>query len=308
MTISRAEFRNTYNPALMKVASDNFKKVPEDWRKLVMVKNSDSEYEEIGFMSGLGLPALKPEGTAITYDKPIDGFTKKFVHRTKGLGCRITMEALRFDKYGNMKALMKQLGLSAAEGINLDVFSILNLGDNASYFTSGDSKAVFATDHVRLDGSSYSNKFTATSLSVDAIQDDILAIESLKDHRGKTINRKDSVAYVVANPANEWKLKEIFGSQYNVDMVGGSGGGNQMTINSLSTTRKIKPLVTPYVTSTSKRYYIGEPDDVRGILYFTAMPVTLAQGEDFDTGDIKYRMIYMNSIGCCDPMNIAQNG
>ena len=150
-------------------------------------------------------------------------------------------------------------------------------------------------------GSCTTNSYTASSLSLDAIQDDLLIFENLSDHRGKKINRKGSCKLIVANPALEWKLAEIFGSIMNPDTANNA-------INSLVKSRpSLKFMCTPYITSTTGRYYIGETSPIRGAISFMRRPVTFAREGDFNTGDSLFKVTYRMSVGCADPMNIALN-
>ncbi|HOK59037.1 MAG TPA: Mu-like prophage major head subunit gpT family protein [Methanothrix sp.] len=299
-TEARSRFNKLYVPGLFLVATDSYKRYSEDWREFILVQKTSRSYEEIATVSGLGLMAKKPEGTAIFYDARIQGPSKKFVVETWGLGVRITEEAIEDDLYGVMKQAMKELGISAAETINCEAYNGFNLG--ASSKTSADGEYIFSSSHSKLDGSTYSNYYTATSLSLDALQDDILAFESLTDHTGKKINRTAGVRYILANPALEWKLTELLGSQMNPET------GNN-AVNALVKARpKIKFHCTPYITSTTARYYIGELDEARGMVWFNRKAPTFAREGDFDTGDVRFKVTArFAGAGSVDPMNIACN-
>jgi hypothetical protein len=281
------------------VGTDSFKRQAEDWRSIVTVKKSDAAYEEIAFMSGLGLAIEKPEGQAISYDARIQGPSKKWVHKTYALGVRITEEAIDDDLYDKMEGVMKELGSSMAETVNVQVFDLFNSGGSVQ--TTADGHYVFLATHHRLDGSTYSNLYTAASLSLDSIQDDIAAYEALRDHRGKIVNRTGSVKTIVANPALEWKLAEIFGSTMNPET-------SDNAINALKKQRGgLGFITTPYITSTTARFYIGEKDPVRGPIFFNRRAVRFAREGDFETGDALFKADVRFSIEVCDPMNIACN-
>lgn len=300
-TANRSKFNNLYVKGLFKTMTDEFKRYGDEWKPLYFSGKSDTDREILHFMSGLGVAAEKQEGTSIKYDVPIDGPTKEIVHKTYGLGFRVTEEAIEDDKYGVMKAMAQELGLSARESINLQCFAPLNLGTSTTYFTAADAAAIFSATHTKLDGSTYSNAYTASTLSIDAIQDDLLIFENLTDHRGKIINRAGSCKLIVANPALEWKLAEIFGSTMNPET-------SNNAVNSLVKSRpSLKYMVTPYVTSTTARYYIGETSPIRGLIHFMRRPVTFAREGDFNTGDSLFKVTYRMGLGVADPMNIARN-
>lgn len=298
-TETRSRFNKLYVPGLFMVGTDNFKKYTEDWRNLMTVKNSTQAYEEIAFMSGLGVAIEKAEGASISYDSRIQGPSKKWVHKVYALGVRITQEAIDDDLYNKMEGIMAELGKSMAETMNIEAMKIFNSG--ATVKTSADAAYVFSASHTRLDGSTYSNLYTASSLSLDAIQDDVVAYEALRDHRGKIVNRTGGIRLIVANPALEWKLAEIFGSTMNPET-------SDNAINALKKQRgSLGFITTPYITSTTARFYVGEKDPVRGPIFFSRKPVTFAREGDFETGDALFKATVRFSCEVCDPMNIAAN-
>lgn len=299
-TESRSRFNKLYVPGLYLVATESYKRYSEDWKKFIKVNKTKKAYEELAYMSGLGLVAKKPEGTPITYDARYQGPSKKFVVETWALGLRITEEAIEDDLYGKMKSGMKELGISMAETINCAAYDGFNNG--ADTLTSADGQYIFDDNHVKLDGSTWSNNYTATSLSIDSIQTDIAAFEALTDHRGKKINRVGGVHWILCNPALEWKLAEIFGSVMNPNTANNA-------INALKKARpNLKFFCTPYITSTTARYYIGELDDTRGMVWFNRKSPTFAREGDFETGDAKFKVTArFAGAGSVDPMNIALN-
>ncbi len=297
-TEARSRFNKLYVPGLFLVATDSFKRFSEDWKQFIMVNSTGKAYEEIAYMSGLGLAAKKPEGTAIAYDARIQGGSKKFVPETWALGLRITEEAIEDDLYSKMQGGMKELGVSMAETINVEAYD----GFNSTSKTAADGQVIFYASHTKLDGTTYSNLYTASSLSLDSLQDDIAAYESLTDHRGKHINRIGGVQWILANSALEWKLAEIFNSIMNPET-------SDNAINALKKARpNLKYFCTPYITDTNARYYIGEKDEARGMVWFNRRLPTFARDGDFDTGDALFKVTArFSGAGAVDPMNIAKN-
>ena len=294
---TRSRFNHVITPGLFMIATSNFKRYAEPWRQLLTVKKSNKAYEEIGFMSGLGLLSEKPEGTGIVYDARIQGPTKRWVHKTYALGVRITEETIEDDLYNVMEGAAAELGKSAAETRNVLAFDIFN----STSKTAADGQVVFYASHTRLDGSTYSNLYTAAALSLDALEDDITAYEALKDHRGKVVNRAGSCRYVLTNPALEFDLAKLFHSTDNPETA-------NRAINEFRNARpRLQYVTSPYVTSTTARYYIGEKDPARGPILFIRAPVKFAREGDFDTGDALFKVSFRMSVEVADPMNIAKN-
>jgi hypothetical protein len=296
-TEARSRFNKVYVPGLFMIGVDAFTRFSEDWRQFMTVKKSTQAYEEIAYMSGLGRAMTKYEGQSIYYDARIQGPSKKWVHTTKGLGLRITEEAIEDDLYDVMASGSKELGVSMAESINLDAFDMFN----STTKTTADGHVVFHASHHKLDGTTYSNTYTAASTSLDAIQNDIARYEALTDHRGKHINRVGGVNWVLANSGQEWKLYEIFNSIMNPNTANNA-------INTLKKARaSLKYFTSPYITSTTARFYIGDKDPVRGPIWFSRRSPTFARDGDFETGDSLFKVTARYSVECADPMNIAEN-
>lgn len=301
MASNRAKFENLYTKDMFMTMADDFKRFGDEYGSFVYKGKSTSDREILYYMSGLGVAGEKPEGTNVIYDDPIDGPTKTIVHKTYGLAFRVTEEAIEDDKYNQMKQMSGELSTSAREAVNLNHFAPLNLGTSASYFSSADGLALFSAAHKKLDESTYSNLYAATSLSQDSIQNDLLIFENLTDHRGKKINRKGACKTIVVNSAQEFALTKIFGSEK-------EPGNNTNAINALVKARPdLKFVCTPYVASTTSRTYVGELSPIRGLISFMRRPVTFARDGDFGTGDALFKVTFRMSVGCADPMNLAQN-
>ena len=92
--MNRTQFNKVVVPGLFSFAVDSYKPraEQEEWRSTVemagSVKGSKRAYEEAAYYAGFGMVAGKGEGEAIVYDEMVQGPTKRWTHRTFGLGCR----------------------------------------------------------------------------------------------------------------------------------------------------------------------------------------------------------------------------
>lgn len=83
--------RNTFNkavvPGLFSFMVSGYKPKNSEslWKKLCTVKSSKRAYEENAYFSNLGTVPAKPEGTGISYDEFVQGYTKRWNMKTYGL-------------------------------------------------------------------------------------------------------------------------------------------------------------------------------------------------------------------------------
>src|SRR5574343_63820 len=286
---TRSTLQKLYVPGMFTVAVEEYKHYPEIWRQLVGVRSSDKAYEECSYVSGLGVVPPKAEGVAISYDKRIQGYTKRWTHDTYALGLKHTQEALEDDLYGVMSDGAREMGVSARETRHIRVAGIFNTGFGTTVHTAGDGLAVFSASHVRLDGTTWSNLQAATSLSYESLQDMILAFESQVDHRGKKIMQ--SPATLLVPPALEMKAMEL------LESVGQPGTANN-DINTVKAGRpSLRVIVWPYLTSTTAHFLIG--DNARmstGLIMFERIGVTFGSSGDWETGDSMMKVRWRDSI------------
>ena len=92
--MNRSQFNKAVVPGLFSFMSSSYQETAPYWKNLVTTKPSRRAYEESAYYAGLGLLPEKPEGEPIKYDDFIQGPTKRWVHKTYALGCRITEEMI----------------------------------------------------------------------------------------------------------------------------------------------------------------------------------------------------------------------
>jgi hypothetical protein len=289
MAWTRARFVDEYVPGLFMVAVDakDKKKAESMWRDLVSVKSSKKKKEENVIRSGLGFPVVKGEGAPITFDTQIAGPKQTWIHRTYALAVTITEEAIEDNLYelrgggdaGELKELFADLGNAAEEGIEVEMAKFLVSGAATTYHTTRFAKALFATDHPRLDGSSYSNKATSADLTYTSFWANLVSAENQYDHRQHRIMKKVKNLWVP--PALEYKALEILKSSDRPDT------GNRATNALAASGRKIGLKTWAYLTDTDAWYM---QLDGRGIVYFDRRKTRFAREKDFITGDMRVKM------------------
>jgi phage major head subunit gpT-like protein len=283
---TRARFNNEYVPGLFTVAIDTYlnKRAESMYDKLVTVKQSSKKKEEDSLRSGLGFPVLKGEGAGVTYDTQIEGAKQTWVHDVYALAVRITEEAIEDNLYelgapgggdGDLKELFHDLGEAMAENIETLIARFFNSGTATTYHTTRNGKALFATDHPRLDGSTFSNKATSSDLTYSTFWTNIIAAENQYNHRQYRIKKRVKSLWVP--PQLEQKGLEILKSTDRPDTA------NRAISAYAKSGRKIGLRVWPHMTDTDM--WVFQLDGT-GIVMFQRRKTRFAREKDFQTGDM----------------------
>lgn len=303
--MNRATFNKSVVPGLFSFMVDSYRPRNEDalWKEIVTggdAKSSKRAYEESAYYGALGLIPAKEEGKAIAYDDPQQGPTKRWTHKTYGLGVRITEELIEDSLYPDipteMKEFTEELGSSARETIEILVHDILNNGTVTTNHTDGLTNAVFSTGKIRLRGGTWDNLLSPNSdLSATSLQVALDTFENTRDDSGKIQIIKAKKIFV--NPANAWKLKELLNSAYDPESANNS-------INALKE-RNLTPVITPYFLDTDAFVLWADPPSSNGgVIAYMRRPVTFAQDGDFNTGDAMFKGTFRFSIEVNKPNNM----
>lgn len=297
---TRSKFVNIITPGLFACSIEEYKRYEETWRQLVRIKKSTNTYEECSYLTGLGFIPKKPEGTVLTYDTRIAGYTKRWTHDTWGGGLRITEEAIEDDRYNVMESGAREQGISARETRHMRVASIWNTGFGTTEHTAGDTLAIFSASHPKLGGGTWSNLHTAANPSYSVLQSMIMAFENQTDHRNKKIVQTPMIWLVPA--AHEFKALELLKS------IGIPESANNES-NAVRMARpRLRVIVWPYLTAINATFLQGDNAKMEtGLTFFERIGVTFAKEGDFDTGDAKFKVRWRDSIEVNHPIGMYGN-
>lgn len=300
--MNRAQFNKSVVPGLFALARSGYKLKSSEaiWKQLAEMKSSNRAYEESAYFAGLGLPAVKAEGTAVTYDDFVQGPTKRWTPVTYGLAIKITEEQIEDCLYEEvpteMAQMSKELGLTFAELKEILVHDVINNGTSTTYHTAGDGLAIFSASHTALRGGTWSNLLsTGADLSATSLQTCIDNFTTTKDDTGKYQIIKPRKLLV--HPNNAWKAYELLESGYDPESAN----------NAINSIKKwgLQPLVSPYLTDTDAFTLIADaPTNVSGIIAIERRKFKAAQDGDFETGDLKIKATMRFCVECNRPDNL----
>lgn len=303
--MNRSDFNKSVVPGLFDFMSTSYKsrakeKVANQLLTGSAPKESRRAYEESAYWGALGLVPSKEEGKAIAYDNPVQGPTKRWTHKTYGLGVRITEELIEDSLYPEvpteMRQLSEELGNSARETLEILTWDIVNNGTGTTTHTDGLGNAIFSSSKQLLRGGTWSNLLSpASDLSATSLQASLDAFENTRDDSGKIQVIKTSKIFV--NPANAWKAKELLNSAYDPESANNS-------INAIKE-RNLTLISSAYFTDTDGFLLWAEPPHSNaGIIAYMRRPVTFAQDGDFNTGDALFKCTFRFSVEVNKPNNL----
>lgn len=286
MATTRGAFAQLIAPGLMEIAFEWLKEHPEEYSQFMEVETSDSAYDEDQMMAGLGLARLKPEGEGITYDDPIQGATKRYLHDTYALGWQITREMIEDEKYGIMKKMPGELMKSCRQTWEQLGANALNLSITTT--TVADGLALLSTVHPLLGGGTYSNRLSPDAdFSVTALQDMLILYENMVNDRGLKMQ---------LSPTNLWIPPELqFTVAQGLQSAFMPGTGNN-DINPVQ--GRLEPAVLHFLTNT-RGWYVSSSETNMMKFKWRSRPV-MDSTDDFETKGTKHSIMFRASVGATD--------
>jgi phage major head subunit gpT-like protein len=291
--MTRSTFNEYFNKILFAVGFENYKRYPQQWKEYMTLRTSSRAKEESGYVAGFGYLVAKPEATGFSYDSMIQGPIKSWVHTEHALAARISQVAIEDDEHGIMKQAAKNLTTSAAATMHKAASRMIMTGTATTYHTAGDGKALFASDHIRLDGGSWSNLGTAATPTEASITAAIQNFESITDHRGKKYDQKAKA--IICGPSLEFTIKKLLNSTQ-------EPGTANNAVNSLNF-RSLKLIIDNEITD-DRWVVMGDKDEDIGFIHFDRIKPTMSRHGDPDTGDVIYSIRCRFSNECNDPRSM----
>ena len=300
--ITTASFAKALWPGVNKWYGDAYAEFSPQWPALFEKNTSRRAFEEDVGVSMFGLPTIKAEGAAISYDSSRQGFTSRYNHVVYALGFIVTREAVDDDLYdvvGKQKA--KSLAFSMRQNKEIVAANVYNRAFNTSY-VGGDSATLIASaggggsaSHANVAGGTWTNGVAAAvDLSEAALEQAVIDIRGFQNDRGLKVNAKAKCLIIPKELMFEaQRILKTEGQVYSADN----------TLNALKTMGVIpEVIVNDYLTDTDAWFIRTNVQD--GLKYFERDGDSFAMDEDFDTENAKYRARSRFSFGWTDPRGI----
>lgn len=256
-------------------------------------KENKKGYVEDQIFSDLGILTVKPQGSAISFDKAPATFFKRYTFLTYAGGVKVTWEARRDNLYNSQ---IKKEGplLAAAEAETREVVAanVLNRAFNASY-TGADGKELVATNHPFYKGGTWSNELTIPgSLNPVNLEQAMIDITKWKSESGNILNYKP---HKLVFPTDlMFDADRIVNSpmQYNTA---------NHTKNTLASRFPGGLISWAHLTDTKAWFIITDFDERSGLNFIERYAPTIESDSDFGTKDWLYSLMTAYEASWTDP-------
>lgn len=293
MATTRGQFSQLLAPGLQNILFEWLPEHPEEYSQFLHVETADSAYTEDQLIAGLGMARIKPETQQITYDDPIQGGTKRYLHIVYALGWQITMEMLADDKYSIMTKIPGELMKSCRQTWEQIGANCLMQGGNT--VLTADGVSLFNTAHPLLGGGTYSNQLNPkTDLAVTSVQDIIILYENMVNERGLRMMIIPRKLWIP--PELQFVAGEVLQSQYKPYT-----GNNE--INPVQ--GRLEPAVLHFLTSATT-WMVSSGDDPNNVKFFWRAKPTTDTIDDYETKGVKHSITFRVSVGATDWRGWAQ--
>jgi phage major head subunit gpT-like protein len=276
-------------PGLRKVFFQHLEDRPAEYSKIANQEKSSKAYEEDLEVGGLGSMPIKPEGRGIVYQDFRQGGKKRYIHLTYGLGFRVTLEMMEDDLYNVMKKNTKELSKAARNAREVAFFNMLNNGFTTEYgFPKfGLNEPLFSATHTKLGGGTGSNRAaTDADLSPTSLEAAIISFESLTDEMDIPVVIKPKL--LVVGPQLKMTAREILGSEFRP----------YTSNNEINALREegLDYMVGHYIVDPDSWFLLAGKGD-HDLNFFERQAVRFQNGDDFDSGDAKFKAFQRFSTG-----------
>lgn len=295
-TITRAQLLKELLPGLNALFGLEYKRYPESHLEIFDKETSERSFEEEQKVTGFGLPAVKPEGQAITWDTAQEAYTARYTHETIAMGFQITEEAMEDNLYDSLSArYTKGLARSMAYYKQIRAANVLNNGF-ASTPTYGDGKRLFATDHPLVNGGTNSNRpTTAADLNETSLENAVIQIAAWTDDRGLLISAM--ARKLIIPPALQFVATRLLKTELRV-------GTTDNDINAIKQMNSVPEGYRINYWLTDTNAWFLKTDVPNGLKHFDRVAMKTAMDGDFDTGNVRYKARARYSFGVSDPLGM----
>lgn len=276
-------------PLVTEWFGNSYRQLDPQYSKVFEKRTSNSEHEYLTNIHGTGAAHVKPEGTDVRYDGFQQGYNRIVNHTCYGLALTISMEAIMFGRYFNdvqhgIKSLTNSMN-NAKENVAWRIFN--NSTDTGAANLGGDGLPLLSTAHLLSKGGTQSNRpSSGIAISEIALENARTAIRRYKTDEGFPCDM--SIRNLIINPEQEAEVHRILKSplRYNTANNDGNFLGDNSTYP--------KVVVSNYIDNTTSWYVQTNADC--GLINFEALPLRMDEDKDFNSNNMRYKMIEMYSF------------
>lgn len=277
-------------PGLRKVFFQWLKERATEYSAIFNMNSSKRAYEEDLMIAGLGTMPQKSEGSPIIYQDPVQGTKKRYTHLTYGLGFRVTNEMYEDDLYGPMNRMSKELAKAGRNVREVVSANVLNNAFDIAFTGFNAGESLCSTSHALLGGGTFGNRPSVDAdVGLASLEAAIINFDQLVDERNMPVLIQPK--WLIINPGDRMIAEELLNSEYRP----------YTATNEINAVRKfgISYMVSHYLTDADSWFLLADKGD-HDLNFFERQAVRFQNGDDFDTGDAKFKAFQRFSVGYGD--------
>jgi hypothetical protein len=294
MATYTSNFPDLLEPWVTQIFFNEYDMLPTEYDQIFNVKSSTRYMEDTFNVAGLGDFRAKPEGTAISYDDPVQSLRKRIVHTTFSNGFRVTMEMMADDQHNIISKMPSDLSLGARDHKETLAFSLFNDAFTGSFYTGipegdGTARSLCNTQHVHLKagGPSSNRASPGVAFSISGLEAAITNLRLTQDESGRQIVLRPKE--VLHHPNDEFNVAQILENTeqpYTADR----------NINTVSRSRMgITSRMSPFLTDTDAWFLLCAKSQ-HTLTWYNRMELTFGSNKDAQTKDALFDAMYRASV------------
>ena len=291
---SSAAFSDIMAPGLSDVVALAYREYPTEYTKIYTgMETSDKESEKTTTIEGLGVARQFESGESVHYADLTQGYDETFTADDFGLGFRVTRNAYDDDLYHVFDKAAQHLGRSIRLAIETAAANIFNNGwQTGAAYLGPDGIELFSRVHPFASGGTYVNELSAAAdLSATSLANALTDIETLKGADGTPLAL---IAKDLIVPGQlRWDASTILESQ----KKSGTANNDKNVFLDLD----LSYMVNHFLTGDDDAFIKCDQNELKG--YMRKKP-KFENGDDFDTGDAKFKVTSRFDFGWADPVGV----
>lgn len=292
-TIYRSTLPEVFEARQAELLFKGYTMQPTTYTKVFNVESSNKAYEDWFEVTGLGVFKLKPEGTPISYETPVQGTRRRIVHSTFASGYTATHEAIADEQYALLDKYPADLGEAAREHDEIIAWAMFNSATDANLYPTGDGLALASTAHTIYKpkdpaAATYSNLASpGVALSTTGLEAALTSMLLTKSREDRFIPLEP--AFLVINPT----LAHLAHQLLNTDKEAFT---NENQVSTVATSRTgIQPVSTPYVTDTDNWALVCKKSQHK-LCFYVRQKLTFDSSTDAQTKNKLFDAMKRNSV------------
>lgn len=284
-------------PGIKTLFGNTYNELPPLWPKMVDIIQSDKAFEKHQGITNFGLLSRKDQGSALSYQRMFQGFTREIVNVAYSTGAVITEELLDDEQYSVFKRIPTDLAKAVRKTEETIAAGLLNSGFSTSPASirtnAADGLSLFNGAHLLVAGATTFRNTPATpsDLTQTALENAYIDLANFVDDQGLPIMAMPKV--LIVPTASQFVAARILETQYEVDTANNA-------INPVSKANvNVDLIVNPYLTDSDSWFIKTNIEN--GLVWQERKAARIDSDVDFETKDLRFSVTRRFGAGAVDP-------